>query len=217
MADAERRGLTLEDSPIHMGPRIVSFMGPEGAGKSTVARRLAHAAGKPYISTGDMLREMANHDTTPLGDECREMFAEHRYLNPATLLEILYTRFTQPDLDNGFILDGGIRTVPEIKGLQSTLERAGRNMPFSVIHLRIPMWMGMQRLVLSENARGRADDTINGVLSRFSHYYSNLGERASLIRNQPGWQLFHVNAMGSADDTFAEVRAFFETSEIESA
>lgn len=197
---------TDKEKQFQLGRQIVTLMGPEGSGKTTIAKQLAAATKKPYFTIGDILREMAANDRTEYGNECRAMFAEHRYLHPQMLLDILVTRLKRDDLGEGFILDGGLRTVEEVNGFQSVLERANRVMPVTVINLHIPGWMSIHRLITAEDARKRDDDTVGGVLSRLSNFYNNLSERATLIKNQENWNLVQVNATGTIDETFNKVR-----------
>lgn len=190
---------------LQIGRRIVVFIGPEGSGKSTIAQRIATASEKPYITTGGIFRQMAENDQTAYGDECRAMLAEHRYLKPEMLLPILVKRFSQDDVKDGFVLDGGLRMVDEVKGFKSVLQEAGREMPLTAIHLQIPGWVSGQRLIFSPDARKRDDDTVDGLLSRLSNFYNGLGQRASLIREQ-GWELVRIDAMGSIEENFNRVQ-----------
>lgn len=184
--------------------RIIVFIGTEGSGKTTMAKRLAEETGLPYVTTGDIIRDLAKNDRGALGDECRDMFANHAYLDGATLLKILVHRFSQEDVAAGLILDGGLRTTEETADFASMLTEARLNLPVTVIHLRIPGWMSFERL-MGETGRNRNDDTIEGILSRLSKYYYQLGQRARVVENQSGWQLIHVNATGSIEVVYAEV------------
>ena len=177
--------------------------------KPLYSKKLAAEAGKPYITTGDIIRDLAANDEGPLGEECRIMFAEHRYLDGHTLLKILVHRFSQNDTTDGLILHGGLRTVEETLAFQEMLEEAGRIMPLTVIHLRIPGWMSFDRLLLGDNARKRKDDSVEGIMSRLSKFYLQLDERVALIENQPDWTLFHINAGQPIETVYDEVRQIF--------
>lgn len=206
MSELQHEHIVESEKKLQLGRQIVTFMGPEGSGKTTIAKRIAADSQKPYITTGDILRDMAANDRTEYGDECRSMFAEHRYLNPYMLLDILVKRFSQDDVADGFVIDGGLRTVEEVSGFQSVLEKANRVMPVTVVHLRIPGWISMQRLITGENARKREDDTVDGVLNRLSNFYNQLGQRATLIKQQENWNLLHVSARGTVDEVFHNVQ-----------
>ena len=200
MHEAEPHHATEKREPLRLGKEIVALIGPEGSGKTSIGKRLADESRKPFVTVGGILRDMAASDYTEYGNACRAIFAEHGYLDSQMLLEILVRRFRQNDLAEGFIIDGGLRQVEEIVGFQSVLERADRAMPVSVVHLRIPGWMSLQRLVAGENARKRNDDTVEGVLSRLSRYYNQLGQKATLIQQQENWRLLHVNATGTKNE-----------------
>jgi len=187
MFSHEGVSITETGEGLKLGKLIVGFIGPEGSGKTTMAKKLSEISGKPYISTGETVRDLAENDNTEYGEACRNILKEGKYLNPNMILAFLEKRLSKEDSKDGFVLDGTFRTIEEISGFQEMLKRAGRTMPLVVFHLRIPGWMGMDRLVQKENARKRAGDTIEGVLSRLSLYYSQIGQRASLIRNQEHW------------------------------
>ncbi len=190
---------------LHLSRQIINFMGPEGSGKTTIAKRLAAESGKPRIVFGDIFRDLAANDKGPYGDECRAVFAEHRYIRPQMLFEIMVQRFKQEDLAQGFIIDGAMRASEEVLGFQAMLDEAGRSMPVTNIFLRIPGWMGIDRILKNAQDRNRTDDTPDAILSRLSHFYHDLGKRASLIERQPNWKLLHVDGTGTIDETCEKV------------
>jgi len=184
---------------------IIIFIGPEGSGKSTIARRLARDLEKPYVTTGDTIRDLAANDPGELGEKCRAMFAEHAYLDGQTLLRILVDRFSKEDTRGGFVLDGGLRTLEETVDFLQMLDEADRNMPVTVVLMRIPGWMSFERLVWGNDPRQREDDTEEAVLSRLSKYYDQLGRRVGVIENTPSWMLLHVDATQDIDKVYREV------------
>lgn len=193
------------EEKLNVGDKIITFIGPEGSGKTTIARKLAELLGKPYITTGDIIRDLAANDPGQLGEDCRQMFENHTYLSGETLLTILVQRFGDLDTENGLILDGGLRTLEETLAFQGMLDTAGRNLPMMVIYLHIPDTVSIERLVTGENARKRADDTLDGVLSRLAKFNHRLEDRICAITANPNWELVRVDATMKEDEVFEEV------------
>lgn len=187
--------------------RIIVFIGPEGSGKTTHALRLAEEIGKPYITTGDIIRDLAENDSGPLGDECRQMFATHSYLAGETLLQILVSRFSQADTKNGLVLDGGLRTLEETEAFQTMLEMAGRALPLTVIYLQIPEAQTYLRLIDGPNARRRKDDTPEGISSRLAKFQHQLNERLAVISGQESWTLLPIDATAPIEETYQKILA----------
>ena len=183
----------------------IAFIGREGSGKSTQAHELASYLNKPYISTGDILRNLAKNDTGVWGRACREMFEKNVYLDGQMLIDILVNRLIQEDCQNGFILDGGLRTLKETVIFKDMLISAGRDYPLTVIHLRLPGWQSINRLVTGETARGRSDDTIEAVIARLSKYQYQLVERINLIKSTDGWQILNINGLPSQQIVFNKI------------
>lgn len=187
-------------------PQIVVFIGPEGSGKTTQALKLKNETSWPYISTGDIIRNLAATDfTTKYGEECRKLAAEHGYLSGQSLVEILALRLKEEDTAGGFILDGGMRTVEETEKFQWVLETADRKgLPLKTILLQTSDEICIERLA-GEGGRKRADDTKEGVQKRLSNYHHRLEDRLALIRKQQGWDLKEVNASQEIDKVFSQV------------
>ena len=73
--------------------------------------------GIPSISTGNMLREaMANG--TALGNQVRKYMDEGALVPDDLILGIVKERTSMPDCENGFILDGVPRTLPQAEALE---------------------------------------------------------------------------------------------------
>ena len=86
------------------------MIGAPGAGKGTQSRLLSEKYGYPQISTGDILREMAQADT-PLGRKIKEAMAAGQLVGDEILAEVILTRTSQSDCEDGYILDGYPRTL----------------------------------------------------------------------------------------------------------
>ena len=92
------------------------FLGAPGAGKGTQSDIVAEKYGIPTISTGVMIRE-AIKNGTEMGLAAK-VFTEKGALVPdEVVIGIIGERLAKDDCQNGFILDGFPRTVPQAEAL----------------------------------------------------------------------------------------------------
>lgn len=185
--------------------RIFVFIGPEGSGKTTQAKKLAEEFSLPYITTSGMLHDLADNDPGPLGEACRVMFAEHVYLDGKTFLDVCVSRFSQEDTRDGFVLDGGLRTLEETLGFPDVLIKSKLDMPLTVIYLQIPESVSYKRLVTGKNARKRKDDTKEAVAKRLSEFSNQLTKRLKAIEEY-GWEILEVDADHKVNEVYDNFR-----------
>ena len=102
------------------------LLGPPGAGKGTQASRLTEDFGLPYIGTGDLLREHTA-EGTDLGRQAQE-YMDRGDLVPDDLVIAMILDKVEDEGDDGFLLDGFPRTVPQADALAEELEKRGRRL-----------------------------------------------------------------------------------------
>jgi adenylate kinase len=112
--------------------KIIVMIGAPGAGKGTQSRLLSEKYGYPQISTGDMLREMAQADT-PLGRRIKETMASGKLVSDEILTEVMLERTSRPDCRDGYILDGYPRTLNQAH----LLEELARKQRKGVLLVRV--------------------------------------------------------------------------------
>lgn len=93
------------------------LLGAPGAGKGTQAEILGRMYGIPTISTGTILRA-AMKNGTPVGLRAREYVESGKLVPDDVIIGIVRERLAQDDCDNGYILDGVPRTIPQARALE---------------------------------------------------------------------------------------------------
>ena len=96
------------------------LLGPPGAGKGTQAEILNKKLGIPTISTGNILRAAVKNGT-PVGLKAKEYMDAGKLVPDEVIIGVISERLAEADCQNGFILDGVPRTVPQA----GALEKAG--------------------------------------------------------------------------------------------
>ena len=94
------------------------LLGAPGAGKGTQAEVLCKALSIPAISTGNTLRE-ALKSGTEMGLRAKSYMDAGQLVPDDVVIGIIKERLQQDDCQNGFILDGFPRTIPQAEALDA--------------------------------------------------------------------------------------------------
>jgi adenylate kinase len=120
------------------------LLGPPGAGKGTQAELIIDKYGIPHISTGDIFRAAVKEGTT-LGIKAKEFLESGRLVPDEIVVGIVAERLQQPDCNNGFLLDGFPRTVPQADALEEFLNGINKRVT-AVINIEVDSAILMTRL-----------------------------------------------------------------------
>lgn len=207
--------------------RIIVMIGPPGAGKGTQARLLSEKFGYPQISTGDILREMAQAETT-LGQEIKATLASGKLVSDEILAEVILTRTSLPDCENGYILDGYPRTINQAHLLEDLSEKQGKEV--FLVRVMVPEEILFKRLtgrwtcpkcgeiyntyfraskqagvcdLDGEPLKQRSDDNPESVNRRFSEYRAST---APLIEYYgKSGRLIEIDGEGQVGEVFGQL------------
>ena len=114
----------------------IMLFGAPGAGKGTQAKFLIEKYGIPQISTGDILRAAVKAQT-PMGLEAKKAMDEGRLVTDEIIIGIIKDRLAEKDCENGFILDGFPRTLPQAEALEVLMKEMKISLD-RVISLNVP-------------------------------------------------------------------------------
>ena len=149
---------------------FVVLMGAPGAGKGTQAKKLESSLGLPQVSTGDLFRANLKNETA-LGKLARTFMDKGELVPDEVTVAMVRDRLSQPDCENGAILDGFPRTTAQAEALDALLSEFSAKIavvPF--IDVNQDVLVG--RLAKRAEIEGRADDNEEAIRVRMEVYQS---------------------------------------------
>lgn len=94
------------------------LLGAPGAGKGTQAEKISDKLSIPVISTGNIIRESMKNGTE-MGKKAKSYVDAGKLVPDDVVIGIIRERLADKDCENGFILDGFPRTIPQAEALDS--------------------------------------------------------------------------------------------------
>jgi len=200
------------------------FIGPPGAGKGTQAARLVERLAIPHISTGDMFRAAVKAGT-PLGKQAKACMDDGQLVPDEVTIGLVKERIGQADANEGFMLDGFPRTLPQAEALDAALMESGGGLD-AVVLLEVPDDLIVERIVgrrsdpetgaiyhlkfnpppaeVMGRLKHRADDTEVACRARLDVYH---GQTAPIVPFYEAKGLLkRIDGVGAADDVTERIR-----------
>ena len=109
----------------------IIMLGAPGAGKGTQAKKIAAKYGIPHISTGDIFRANIKGGTE-LGMKAKSYMDQGQLVPDDVTIGMLLDRIAEADCENGYVLDGFPRTIPQAESLTEALDKLGQKMDFAI-------------------------------------------------------------------------------------
>ena len=107
------------------------MLGAPGAGKGTQAKMIADKYAVPHVSTGDIFRANIK-EGTELGKEAKKYMDQGLLVPDELTVKILLDRVANKDCENGYVLDGFPRTIPQATVLEEALAKTGDKIDYAV-------------------------------------------------------------------------------------
>ena len=151
----------------------VVLLGPPGAGKGTQAQIIAAKLGVPAISTGDIFRANVS-DGSDLGRQAKAFMDAGDLVPDEITGAMVSSRLAEPDAEDGFLLDGFPRTIPQSEQLATALAIRGQTLDH-VLELvvdedEVVRRLSSRRLLVDGEWVTRDDDRPETVRHRLSVY-----------------------------------------------
>jgi adenylate kinase len=131
-------------------PGPILLMGAPGSGKGTQAKELVKLWGIPQISTGDLLRGNKTMGT-PLGKVASEIMERGELVPDSLVNEMVAVRLQEPDIADGYILDGFPRTLPQASWLDGRLAAQVDALPLIAVSIHVDYNQLLRRITGRRN------------------------------------------------------------------
>jgi len=172
------------------------IVGPPGSGKGTQAARISSRLGIVAISTGDIFRANVK-EMTPLGQEAKKYMDAGDYVPDSVTNDMVRDRLAQPDVAEGFLLDGYPRTLAQVSELDSILLGNGQELD-AVLLLTADADELVSRLLKRAEVEGRTDDTEEVIRHRLDVYHAQTEDVVAAYRERG--LVREVDGLGELDE-----------------
>ena len=175
-------------------------MGPPGAGKGTQAKILSDQYNLVHLSTGDILRNEIDNQTT-IGLDAKNYMDQGLLVPDEVLLSMMENTLT--DLKGlGIILDGFPRTVPQAEGLDAIFKKLNLTIDM-VINIYVDKEILINRLIKRAEDSGRSDDTKEVIVNRQNVYLELTAPLLEFYKNE----VINVDGDGTIEEVTQRVLA----------
>ena len=114
----------------------IVFVGAPGAGKGTQASMVAQKLNMVHISSGDLFRQ-ALEQRTELGKQVKAYMEKGALVPDEITIQMVMERLSATDGENGVILDGFPRNLPQAEALGGAVGEQGKAID-KVIYIKVP-------------------------------------------------------------------------------
>lgn len=139
------------------------LIGIQGAGKSTQGVMLSEKYNIPYLSSGHIFRGMAK-EKSQTGRFLKELMNAGALIPDDMTLKVITEYLQKPEYENGYILDGFPRTVPQAEAFANGVDK--------VIFLDVSRGEALWRISGRETS-DREDDTLQALRIRIESFFEH--------------------------------------------
>lgn len=204
------------------------LIGAQGSGKGTQAQMLSGQFKLKPCASGELLREAIANET-PLGKAAKPYYDQGNLVPDNLVIEMILEKIHQLDHDQGIILDGFPRNIPQAQALDNRLGQMGKHID-CVVYLEVPRQTLLERLsgrylceahghVWNEKTHPprvpgicdfdgsklyqRSDDTQERIARRLDIFFGETINLLDYYRHQR--KLVQVDGTGDIERVYAEI------------
>ena len=211
----------------------IIFIAPPAAGKGTQSKLVSQAYNIPHISIGDIMRS-ARDPNTEIGKIIIKYQDERKLVPLDITLNLLKTRITKEDCNNGYILDGFPRNLEQAYEYEKILKSLNKEIGV-VIFLDIDKNLALERTLsrmicpscgatynllneelkpkkegicdkCNSNLTTRTDDNKNTFIKGFNTYMKETLPLIEYYQNKGLLKIIKVNKNKSTQDIFNQIK-----------
>ena len=211
----------------------IIFIAPPAAGKGTQSKLVSQAYNIPHISIGDIMRS-ARDPNTEIGKIIIKCQDERKLVPLDITLNLLKTRITKEDCNNGYILDGFPRNLEQAYEYEKILKSLNKEIGV-VIFLDIDKNLALERTLsrmicpscgatynllneelkpkkegicdkCNSNLTTRTDDNKNTFIKGFNTYMKETLPLIEYYQNKGVLKIIKVNKNKSIQDIFNQIK-----------
>ena len=171
------------------------FLGPPGVGKGTQAKHICDHYDIVHLSTGDILREEIKK-ASEVGLAAKSYIDKGALVPDNVLLDLIDVRLGKRDVQNGYLLDGFPRTIPQADGLNQILLELKQALDI-VVSLDANEEELVNRLIKRSLDSGRSDDSPDIIKQRQRVYWKQTAPLLEYYKNLN--LLKNVNGIGEIE------------------
>ena len=175
-------------------------MGPPGAGKGTQAKILSDQYNLVPLSTGDILRNEIDNQTT-IGLDAKNYMDQGLLVPDEVLLSMMENTLSNLK-GSGIILDGFPRTIPQAEGLDAIFKKLDLTIDM-VINIYVDKEILINRLIKRAEDSGRSDDTKEVIVNRQNVYLELTAPLLEFYKNE----VINVDGDGTIEEVTQRVLA----------
>lgn len=179
--------------------RIIIF-GPPGAGKGTQANLISEEYQIPHLSTGEIFRSAIKNETK-LGKEVKSILDAGDLVPDEKVVALVEEELKDQKYEDGYILDGFPRTVPQAKAFDRILNKKGKSLD-AFLQLQVPQVELVDRIL--SRGEGRSDDTPEKVKNRLEVYWNETQPVLDYYEKQSVVE--EIDGVGTIEEIFGRIK-----------